>query len=248
MNALPYLLPWFLLILTIGIAVAVKLLPLKSIAGASVSAVILLIIIGLSVYSNIVTHQLFGRVAEKQQKLEDMEQWKYRHLDELSLLIAQLREPSDKDVALVQRLESYGWTSDDPALIKMRDAHDALERLKADYTPSQPMLIKGIPLTVSNDIVSLQLRTLGFTVLPYRADEKPEPQSNIIYYGRDMKPIEVKLAALSLMQAGVDLKGVKPFPQPTQGNLRAIKIDWNKYYEARKGMTVQEVEAGDDFN
>jgi len=248
MHALPYILPWFLLLLAIGITVAVKLLPLKSIAGISVISVISLIFLGICIYANIITGQQYAQTEEKQQKLETMEQWKYRHLDELSLLIAQLKPPSDEDVARLKVLEGYGWLANSPAMHEMQEAHAARERVKAEFTSSDPMLIKGIPLSVNKEIVTLALQEVGFTVLPYREDEKPEADSNIIYYGRDLNINEIKLAALTLMQAGVDLKGIKPFPKPTRGNLRAIKIEWNKYYEARKGITANEVETAQVFN
>lgn len=248
METLPYLLPWFLLLLAAGLAVAVKMLPLKSVAGIAVISVISLIFIGVCIYANVVTGQLFTRVDAKQQQLAEMEAWKYRHLDELSLLIAQLKPPADDDAALLKELQSYGWMSTAPNLRQMQDAHGARERILAEYTPSKPMLIKGIPESVDEKIVDLSLRQVGFTVLPYRDDETKETEVNIIYYGRDMQLNEVKLAALTLMRAGIDLKAIKPFPKPTAGNLRAIKIEWNKYYETRKGMTVADVEAAKTFN
>lgn len=248
MDTLPFLLPWFLLLLAAGLAVTVKLLPLKSIAGIAVTAVISLIFIGVCIYSNVVSSQLFDRVDEKQLALENMETWKYKHLDELSLLIAQLKPPADEDMALLKQLQGFGWLSTGAALRQMQDAHSARERVLAEFTPSQPMLIKGIPQTVDEKIVDLALRQVGFTVLPYRDDEPREADVNIIYFGRDMKIQEVKLAALTLMRAGVELKAIKPFPKPTSGNLRAIKIEWNKYYELRKAMTVNDVESATVFN
>lgn len=248
METLPYLLPWFLLLLTAGLAVAVKMLPLKSIPGIAVISVISLIFIGVCIYANVISGQMFAQVDVKQQQLEDMEQWKYKHLDELSLLIAQLQSPSDEDMALLKKLNGYGWLSNTALLRQMQEAHGARERILAEYTPSKPMLIKGIPTSVNEKIVDLSLRQVGFTVLPYRDDEEKEANANILYFGRDMDLKEVKLAALTLMQAGVDLKAIKPFPKPTSGNLRAIKIEWNKYYEARKGMTVPDVESAQAFN
>lgn len=248
METLPFLLPWFLLLLAIGLAVAVKLLPLKSIAGIAVISVISLIFIGVCIYANVVSSQLFDRVDEKQAALEKVEEWKYRHLDELSLLIAQLKPPSDEDAALLKQLQDWGWLSNSPALRQMQEANSARERVLAEFTPGQPMLIKGIPQNVNTKIVDLALRQVGYTVLPYREDETPETEVNIVYFGRDMKINEVKLAALTLMRAGVELKAVKPFPKVTSGNLRAIKIEWNRYYEARKAMTVQDVETATNFN
>jgi hypothetical protein len=110
------------------------------------------------------------------------------------------------------------------------------------------MLIKGIPTSVDTSIVTLGMKEIGFVVVPYQDDEQPETEVNIIYFGRDMKITEIQMAALTLMQAGVDLKAIKPFPKATQGNLRAIRIEWNKYYNGRKSLSVEEVEAATSFN
>ena len=248
MSALPYLLPWILLLLGIGLAAAVKLLPLKSIPGIAVNATLLLIMLGMAVYANVISSQKFDLIAEKEESIAEMEQWKYSHLDELTLILAQLRPPKEEELALMQQLISFGWVSGNPSLLRAQEAHQARERLLESHKVESRMLIKGIPLTVNQQIVELALKEIGFIVLPYREDEKPEEDANIIYFGRDMGLTEIKLTALTLMQAGIDLKAIKPFPKATQGNLRAIKIEWNKYYEGRKSLSPEEVEAAKGFN
>lgn len=248
MSALPYLLPWILILLAAGLAVAVKLLPLKSIAGISVLSVLSLLLLLVAIFSNVISSQQFSTLAEKEAAVIEMEEWKYSHLDELTLILAQLRPPKEEELALMKKLISYGWLSENPNIVRAQQAHQARERLLATYDPGNPMLIKGIPITVENHIVDLALREVGFIVLPYREDEAPEKDANIIYYGRDMELPEIKLAALTLMQAGIDLKAIKPFPKPTQGNLRAIKIEWNKYYESRKSLLPDDVETAKGFN
>ena len=238
MSALPYLLPWILLLLAVALAVAVKFLPLKSIPGIAVTAVLGLLLLLVAVYSNLVTGQQNAALARHQAQVAEMEEWKYAQLDRLSLILAQMRPPTEAETALLKELISYGWLSDNAAIQRARAAHQARQQLLDSYEPGKPMLIKGIPTTVDQQIVELALRELGFIVLPYREDEQPETEVNIIYYGRDLALEEIKLTALTLMQAGVDLKAIKPFPQDTQGNLRAIRIEWNKYYESRKSLTV----------
>lgn len=247
MDALPYLLPWLLLLLAAGLAVAVKMLPLKSIPGIATLSVLSLLFLGVCIYANIISAQQTHRLHEKTLALEQMENWKYRHLDELSLLIAQLKPPASEDLALLKRLQGYGWITTRPSLRQMQEAEDARERTLAQYTPSQPMLFKGTPLSVDEKIVDLSLRQVGFTVLPWRDDETREADVNILYYGRDMQLLEIKLAAFTLLRAGIELKGIKPFPQPTSGNLRAIKIEWNKHFEIRRPLTVAEIEAAQSF-
>ena len=247
METLPYLLPWILLLLTAGIAVAVKFLDIKSIMGIAVVSTLGLVMLLIAIYANIITSQQYGEVVLKQQELTAMEEWKYQHMDELSLIIAQQRMPSDETQALVKQLISYGWKMNNRKITDAQAAHLARERLIGELENPSPMLIKGIPTMVDEKIVDLSLRQLGFTVIPYRDDETPEEDANIIYYGRDMTTLEVKLAALTLMRAGIELKAIKAFPKVTQGNLRAIKIEWNKYYISRKALSVEEVASAEAF-
>lgn len=247
MDTLPYLLPWVLLLFAAGIAVAIKLLDIKTIVGIAVVSTLALFMVLIAVYANIVTSQQFNLIEEKQQAVYDMEAWKYKHMDEMSLIIAQLKPPSDEVQALVKQLISFGWKMNNRKIIQAQEAHAARERLIGELELGKPMLIKGIPTVVDDKIVDLSLRQLGFTVIPYREDETPEEDANIIYYGRDMDVLEVKLTALTLMRAGIELKAIKAFPKATQGNLRAIKIEWNKYYISRKALTVEEVENAESF-
>ena len=247
MDALPYLLPWFLLLLTAGVAVAVKFLNIKSIAGIAVVSTLSVLMIALAIYANIISSQQVDRVEEKQAELDTMETWKYQHLDEMALIIAQMRPPSDEALALITKLVSYGWKLDNPKLSQPSLADTALARVKSEWEADKPVLIKGIPNMVDYEIVNLSLRQAGFTVIPYREDEKPEEQANILYFGRDVSILETKMAALILMRAGVDLKAVKPFPKVTKGNVRALKIEWNKYYLNRQPLAVGDVETAEIF-
>ncbi len=247
MSALPYLLPWILLLLSIGLVVAVKLLPLKSIPGAAVVSTLGLIMLLVAIYANVIRSQQVDLLVEKTETIGEMERWKYQHLDELTLILAQLRPPKEEELALMQELIGYGWRSSNTTIVRAREAHQARERLMESHSATNRMLIKGIPTTVDSQVVELALKEIGFIVLPYRENETPEKDANIIYYGRDMALPEIKLAALTLMQAGVDLKAIKPFPKATQGNLRAIKIEWNKYYEGRKSLIPEEVETAESF-
>ncbi len=247
MDTLPYLLPWILVIFAVATTIAVKLTDIKSVTGIAITSVLSLLMILVAVYANVISHQKSTILAEKDTALAEIEAWKYKHLDELTLLIAQLRPPEDEDLALLDQLADYGWRKNNPTIQRMRLAHQARERIRSHYKAEEPMLIKGIPLSVDHEIVELALRQVGFTVIPYRDDETPEEQANILYYGRDMKLDEIKLAALTLVQAGILLKAIKPFPKVTQGNLRAIKIEWNKYYVNRAPMEPEELEASEQF-
>lgn len=247
MHLTSFLLPWLLLALAIAVGFAARLIPLRSKAGIITLSALGAFMLLFAVLSNLFTAKDRDHLERYKEQALQAEDWKYRHLDELTLILAQFKPPSEADQALLKKLISYGWLGNNSKLLSAQQAHEARERLRANYNPVKPMLIKGVPTNVDEHIVKLALRQVGFTLVPYQADEEPYTQVNIIYYGRDMTPLEVKLAALTLMRAGVELKAIKPFPKDTQGNLRAIKVDWNKYYDSRKILDVADIETVEQF-
>lgn len=249
MESVSYILPWIFILLAIGLGFATKFLPFKSIAGAAVMSLLMLFMIGVAIYDIILLGDYEEAIAERDKSLQDMEEWKYKHMDEMSLLLARQNNPTDEQLAQLKQLMGFGWISSNPAITRPFAAHQAREILKSDLPPVEraKYLLKGIPKSVDETIVDLGMRELGYIVVPYREDEPILDDVNVIYYGRDVDLLTLKLTALTLMQAGVDLKEVKPFQQPTKGNLRAVKLDWNKYFEARPTLSAQQVVEAADF-
>ena len=173
METLPYLLPWILLLLTAGIAVAVKFLDIKSIMGIAVVSTLGLVMLLIAIYANIITSQQYGEVALKQQELAAMEEWKYQHMDELSLIIAQQRMPSDETQALVKQLISYGWKMNNRKITDAQAAHlaDAL-----DAHPPDPVRLAS---TLAHRRTHLPHRLAG----PCPADRWSELAQRLRSYG-----------------------------------------------------------------
>lgn len=249
MDSIAYILPWIMVLLTIGTACAAKFLPLKSIAGISVFSILALIFLGLAIYANVISSEYEERIAEAKAELATMEEWKYLHLDELALIIARQVPPEDEDLAMLERLRSYGWTRANPDFRRITEAALALEKLRGEQPDAERAiyLYKGIPQTVDRDIVRLSLKRLGYKVIPEQDDEEPLEQANVLYFGKYVKLEDVKMTALTLMQAGVDLTAIKPFNKDTRGNLRAVKLEWNEYLAKRQPITVPEVVEAKDF-
>ena len=249
MSSIAYLLPWILVLLTIGTACAAKFLPFKSIAGISVISVLALLILGVAIYDNVITADFEDKVAEAKADLAAMEEWKYLHLDELSLLLAQQLPPEDEDLATLERLKSYGWTRANPLFRQITEAALALEKLRGEAPPAERAiyLYKGIPETVNRDIVRLSLKRLGYKVIPPQEDEEPLERANVLYFGKYVKTEDVKLTALTLMRAGIQLTTIKSFNKDTRGNLRAVKLEFNEYLAKRQPLTVADVVEAKDF-
>lgn len=249
MSSIAYLLPWILVLLAIGLACANKFLPFKSLAGIIVLSVLTLLMIGIAVYDNLISAEFEEQVAAAEMDLAAMEEWKYLHMDELSLIIAQQKQPEEEDIALAKQLLSYGWTRNTASFQRIADAAMELERLKAGRPDAERAiyLYKGIPQNVDRQIVELSLRRLGYKVIPPQEDEDPLEKANVLYFGKYVKVEDVKLTALTLMRAGIVLTTIKPFNKDTRGNLRAAKLEWNEYLAKRPPVTPQEVVEAQNF-
>lgn len=249
MDSIAYTLPWLMVLLTIGTACATKLLPLKSIVGISVLSALGLFILGMAIYDNLISSEFEDRIADAKAELAQMEEWKYTHLDELALIIAQRVPPEDEDLATLERLRGYGWTRSNADFRRVTEAALALDNLRGEQPDAERAiyLYKGIPLTVNQDIVRLSLQRLGYKVIPPSEDEESMEQANVLYYGKYVKLEDVKMTALTLMRAGVNLTNIKPFNKDTRGNLRAVKLEWNEYLAKRPPLSVAEVVEAKDF-
>ena len=249
MGSIPYILPWVLVLLGIATACAVKFLPFKSIAGVAVISLLALLAIGVGVYDNLISTEYEALVADEKVKVEKLEEWKYLHLDELSLIIAQQKMPEDEETALLKKLLSYGWLKDQKDFKRFLDAAQALELLKGERPDAERAiyLYKGIPQSVDKTIVELSLRTLGYKVIPPQEDEEPMLDANVLYFGKYVELEDVKLTALTLMRAGINLTEIKPFTKATRGNVRAVKLEWNEYLAKRPPIAPQEVVEAKDF-
>ena len=248
MESLPYILPIIMLLFTLGVAVAVKFMSIKSILGGSVIGALALFMIGCAVFMMVISSGLKDQVIKKDQELTDMMHWKYKHMDEMSLIIAQQPWPEDETISLLKQLRSFGWVTDNNSVKLLTDAHSALEILKSENTNVRTRyLIKGVPTAVNRKIVELGLRNIGFRIVNYKEQEEVPENANSLYYGQNIDLASIKMAALTLVQAGIELKSIKPFPKPTRGNIRAIKIDWSKHFDSRPPLSIEKIVESDSF-
>ncbi len=247
MAYLPYILPWIMLLLAVGAVFAHKLLEFKSVMWIISIVLTSILFITCNVLLALGAVSQNAALKEEKHKLEAMEEWKYRYMDEITLAISQIRPLSQSNSALLDQVKNWGWIPMQPAMRKLEEANQVRERILGAYYPRGENLFKGLPKLVDQSLLDLSLRQIGFNNVPYRAEEEVPDEVNVIYYGKALDLRDVKLVALTLMRAGIELKAVKPFPKDTQGNLQAIKAEYNKTLEVRRSMTAAEIEKATIF-
>lgn len=247
MAYLPYILPWVMLLLAAGAVMAHKMLEFKTVWWIVATASTSVLFLGCNVMIMLSASHLNAEVATAEKKLEDIEAWKYRYMDEITLTIAQIRPLSQSNSVLLDQATSWGWIPMQASMRKLDEANQVRDRILATYYPRGENLFKGLPKLIDQNLVDLALRQIGFSSIPYRPDEEVPDEVNVIYFGKALDLRDVKLAALTLMRAGVDLKAVKPFPKDTQGNLQAIKAEFNKTLDVRRSLSAAEIEKATIF-
>jgi hypothetical protein len=101
---------------------------------------------------------------------------------------------------------------------------------------------------VNANILLPELRAAGF-----RLDERPtnpgmsDLGTNAIWFGADVAPDDVKLVALLLMSAGVQLRSIRPFGDPTGPKHAAIEIGADREAVTAPSWTVGRVLATASF-
>lgn len=247
MAYLPYILPWVMLLLAVGAVFAHKMLEFKSVMWIVAISITSVLFLTCNVLLMISASSQNAAVKAEKDKLAAMEEWKYRYMDEITLAISQIRPLSQSNSALLEQVKNWGWIPMQPAMRKLEEANQVRDRILGTYYPRGENLFKGLPKLVDQTLVELSLRQIGFTNVPYRPEEEVPDEVNVIYFGKALDIRDVKLAALTLMRAGVELKAVKPFPKDTQGNLQAIKAEFNKTMDVRRSLTPAEIEKATIF-
>lgn len=247
MAYLPYILPWVMLLLAVGAVFAHKMLEFKSVMWIVAISITSVLFLTCNVLLMIGASSQNAAVKAEKDKLAAMEEWKYRYMDEITLAISQIRPLSQSNSALLEQVKNWGWIPMQPAMRKLEEANQVRDRILGTYYPRGENLFKGLPKLVDQTLVELSLRQIGFTNVPYRPEEEVPDEVNVIYFGKALDIRDVKLAALTLMRAGVELKAVKPFPKDTQGNLQAIKAEFNKTMDVRRSLTPAEIEKATIF-
>ncbi len=72
--------------------------------------------------------------------------------------------------------------------------------------------------------------------------ERPKlARANLLNVGSRVKPYDVKVIALTLMRAGVNLKSIKPFRKKTKRNSLIVEFAWKKHLSSKPLLTAEKV-------
>lgn len=197
----------------------------------------------------------------KQQALQAKEQ---HRKDQLQILALQRELQSvGKGVGravegLQTLLIGFGFTPETAAIAsperisKSKEANSLVQAAVNSSTASikserRRIVVQYFPKNVDPDVIEKTLSALGFTFMT--GVPQQQGATNAIWFGTDVPLSDVKLVALTLVRAGVDLKTIKPFrrshPVPDRNLLIQVGTDGD--FSEQPSLTINQISNAPGF-
>ncbi|HET9441539.1 MAG TPA: hypothetical protein VFO52_15290 [Longimicrobiales bacterium] len=116
---------------------------------------------------------------------------------------------------------------DDHAIAQTLKAGEARRNIveKSDAHTRENITIQLFSRSVDRGVIAGELKGLGFEVVAKEPNRliPAEVRTNGVFYGPQVTCDEVKLVALTLLRAGVELKVIEPFADP-RGRNRIVQV------------------------
>lgn len=125
------------------------------------------------------------------------------------------------------------------AAVEASDASSKTER--------QKITVQYFPKNVDPIVIKNTLSSLGFTFIEGFPQQRGA--TNAIWFGNDVPISDVKLVALTLVRAGVDLKAIRPFRKnhPVTNRNFLIQVGTDEDLSGIPSMTIGEISATKAF-
>ena len=245
MDLLVYILPAVIFLLSIGYIFA----NFREKSGLIIIGVVSLFNIGVLVACIIFAGKLNDQIAVKEVEIAELQSWKDLHIVRLERILAKMDPENDELQRQLKGLVDYGWSMDNPAFAaSFSAATEKLALIANREPPKYKISIHNLPTIVDTEKVTLSLEELGFEIDPTVDEEQTTGDRNVLYYGAKVPDDEIKLATLTLIQAGVQIRMLKSFKKKTKKNIKKIQLDWKKNYSRRSPLSVSKIMSTESFS
>jgi len=190
----------------------------------------------LAVMSNI--------VIQKRRELHDINQelaQKQKRLNETTKALETITPNALKD---------FGWTNEkvasstlgQEAVQQSLEANAELQQFtaKPEAGGRGAITIQYFPKDVDQKKVGEVLRALGFR-LESRSPQVTDLPTNAIWFGENVELEEVKLVALTLMRAGIQIRAIERFKEPSGRKASLIQVGASRFVADDSVFTVEKL-------
>ena len=149
-------------------------------------------------------------------------------------------------------LMGFGFTSETAAtasperIAKSKEANSLVQAAVNTSTASikserQRITVQYFPKNVDPDVIVNTLSALGFTFMT--GVPQQQGATNAIWFGTDVPLSDIKLVALTLVRAGVDLKTIKPFRKshPVNDRNLLIQVGTDGDYSGSPSLSINQI-------
>jgi len=197
----------------------------------------------------------------RQQALQAEEQHRKDQLEILALQreLQSVGKGVGKAVEGLQTLLiGFGFTPETAAtasperISKSQEANSLVQAAVSSSTASikserRRITVQYFPKNVDPAVIENTLSALGFTFMT--GVPQQQGATNAVWFGTDVPLSDVKLVALTLVRAGVDLKTIKPFRKshPVQDRNLLVQVGTDGDYTGKPSLTIDQITSAPGF-
>lgn len=219
----------------------------------SFSVLMLVVLFILSIYGPIRVNNL-TREIKSLEKLKQAEVEKYQSLLSDNKVLEVKKKELEEEL-----MTTYGFTIDstmsllkNEGLEKSLSANDAIKFILSRHKPNNNIIIAYYDRTIDEKRVGLELRALGYHFKNKSASEyMSKKKTNAIWFGAEVPIVDIKIVALTLIRAGIPIKGIRPYKNnSTYRNYKKniIEVGASVDLDTKPQLTVEQVKNAKEFN
>lgn len=181
-------------------------------------------------------------------------EWNRARITDLTQALAAFRKEAVGELSSIRdQLRSFGWKSESipPIQVVEQSLQAESQRTQLASATAAPKraetTVQYFPKDVDRTVVEAALRELGFHLItgPTQVQDIP---TNSIWFGAAVPLDDAKLVAYTLIRAGVQIKAIRLFRNPTGNRARLIQVGADTAYEGKPALTVAEIRDASEFS
>jgi hypothetical protein len=131
-------------------------------------------------------------------------------------------------------------------------AHQTLRSQLDKYTPNREIIVEYYRKTKDDTLVVNALELIGYNFLEKVSQKGTRnEQTNAIWFGASVPTDDVRIIALALVRAGINIKGIRPFEKESSFNVNkrnTIEIGYAEDVKNQESYSIFRIENDKSFD
>lgn len=176
--------------------------------------------------------------------------------DQNKQLMEKIKKIPDETAVIISKLQKFGFSYErareatPQEIMQSKNANQKLilsQSSNQDIERRKAITVEYFPKNVDPNVVISALEQLGFKFKAGTANVKNIP-TNAIWFGSNVSLEDVKLVAYTLIRAGVKIRTIKPFREPSKDHWASkIQVGADGDYKDSPPLTVEQIRDATDF-